>query len=138
MPITSGAEDSKVCKLHKELDQVAFATRRFQERGFQMPRRSGSLTAFVVQLSSYFTLYSRKAVYTPAEASAWAKYDAHAFSQLQATALCADRTIRNATLKTERANAREWEGYLRTVYNYVFVYTASLRNTTNSATGASD
>jgi hypothetical protein len=119
-----------VKKLHKALRQIAFATRRFSERGFTTPQRGGyGLQAYADALSSYFSIYSRQAVLVGDEVQQWEQFDSYSIKQLEADALCKKRTASNADLKVQRAAARQWEGFFRTVYNFVFVYTASLRKT---------
>ena len=122
--------EAKVKKLHKALRQIAFATRRFSERGFTTPQRGGyGLQAYADALSSYFSIYSRQAVLVGDEVQQWEQFDSYSIKQLEADALCKKRTASNADLKVQRAAARQWEGFFRTVYNFVFVYTASLRKT---------
>jgi hypothetical protein len=130
-------EDADIAKAYKALRQVEFSKARFSTLSFELPPRPGgsSLQAYADRLGSYFSIRARQAVYTASERKGWAAFDAFSFAQLEATALRNQRTARNATLKRERAAARDWENYFRTVYCFVFRYTASLRNTTNEATG---
>ena len=131
------AAEANVSKQFTLLRRCQHATRRFTELGFELPARgASSLTAHVDRLGSFFAIRARQSVYVGREAGEWAAFDNYCLAQLNAEALRSARTARNATLKRERAAARGWEGYFRTVYCSVFHYTASLRNTTNPQTKA--
>ena len=123
-------------KLYRALRQVEFATHRYTECGYTAPARGAgfSLQYHAEQLGSYFAISARKAVYAGGEAQEWAAFDAYCIRQLEAAAQTKARTARNADLKQQRAAVHQWVGFFRTVYNYVFVYTSSLRHTTNQTT----
>ena len=135
-PGTDGAAEQKVSKLYKALCQIEHASQRYAECGFTAPLRGAgvSLQYHAEQLTNYFTIYARRAVYAGSESQEWRAYDGYCIRQLEAAVKTKARTARNSDLKQQRAAVHQWVGYFRTVYNFVFVYTSSLRRTTHPET----
>jgi hypothetical protein len=118
----------------RAVDYVSTALNRLPAAEVPLRLADLPLRAFSQQLASLFKVHVRQSVMTEAERVQWAPYDRWCLAQLHADAERAARTARNKQLKAMRTVARAWELTFRFVYNFVFVYTASLRGQTNPDT----
>ena len=126
---TSAPELKELKALHAAAEAELWARACFQQLKAQLPPRQANLPlpAYVKYLGSIFSIRARQAVMTTAEKKRWAEHDKYCVLQADADAARAARAARNKELKRARLAAREWNRNLRSVYFFLFKYTASLR-----------
>ena len=132
----TAADLKELASLHASLQMVAHATEHLAAISVAPPSHASDLplSAHAKYLGGLYAVKTRQQNMSRSEKTAWASYDTYCMLQLEADAARARRAVRNRELKQARLVATAWERILRSVYNYTFEYTASVKRTVNAAT----